>query len=273
MNPPTVLFAPNPTGELSVANGVVLWAAWAEARKCGARLLIRIDDIPKPKLYPHQACLEPWPSLVGRAMASVRDAAVLFDIPYQSATVKARCFETRRSLRIQRYYSTADTLRRIGLAKEIAPGCLDVGDIPIMVDYVPRQEFCSVLDIYDYNVPVMVRGGDTVVLEPVERELWGALKDALRLGGFPRVRYIAQFITCPIMRTPLRKESMSLALYYFERWAERFDTPRLLYAALDLLANAKWNRDIYLHGDGRTFQEREDDVFVEIPLRGIRGTE
>ncbi len=254
---PSMFFSPNLTGALHIGSGIVLWFTAREAKASGARFIICLDNIPGTVDVPGHA--RPKPTVQARidTMQSTIKACELLDIEPDAWHF--------RSEYQSRYFEVADMLKDQGLIYESEPGMWKsiyahkikdraMGDIGGQA-YIVRacnavsRAFCTLVDWWDFDVRLHIRGSDIIAAADDEAALWQTV--AGTLGEREPMQYAHIATITRADGSPLHKSLTNDPAidrtrygiegdpYSFEAWAQKYQTPEQRRDALEKIVLAR----------------------------------
>jgi len=142
-----------------------------------------------------------------------------------------------------RYWDELSLLKEKGLVAKPARGWYCIQPIVdkvhwVMKNYIFTPDFMGVSDFYEYNVEVMVRGGNIVFLEDIEEECF-PLFESLK-GYKQEVEYKYIPLLCSKGRVMSKHENDDDWIYH--EWVKKFTDPKDVRAVLLSIVNSKEER-------------------------------
>lgn len=247
-----MVFAPNQSGPLHVGNAAVLWLTAREAMQRGLRFLIRIDN----GGHCHMLTEDQIPSAYSldtiiASLRSLQATCRLLDISPDYYWLNERTTRYREiiskmaedgtlTMPDDGYYYMRDcpmvtdlchggTARRIAGLKELR--CCDPTRA-VMGTFIVSSYTHIVFDAMDFNIPLHIRAHDLLSEMYPEARLWTLLAETYKLTR-PPLHYAHVPMVCQPNGEPLHKTGKHASKYFFENWAQSYDTPARRQRALE----------------------------------------
>ena len=246
-----MFFSPNLTGPLHIGNAVVMWLTAREAQLRGLRFVICLDDYPISIDIPGHA--RPKPSVLDRVTTVQSCIAACELLGIENAEYHYR------SSYVCRYFEVFESMLETGLVREVdatmyAPITTPVAEDAIVgtlcdtydlvrACYCFGRPFVTLVDFFDFQVPLHIRGQDISHAAAPELRLWPLMCQVL--GDRPPMEYahipqIARGDGTPLHKSALENSAARIGInednpYLFSVWATRFErkTPEWRRAALE----------------------------------------
>jgi len=243
-----MFFSPNLTGPLHIGSAVVLWLTAREARERNLRFIVNFDmNCPS---VDHPGKIRRRPALADRmaTMESARAACELLNIPEVEFRFRqdywARYWEVfemlkkRGSLRAVGHTHWVSMDAHFAYDRIIGP-IYDVSE-QVSSCYTFSQAFCALVDWWDFETPLHIRGQDIRYQSAQEQRLWRIVSEVL--GDRPGMEYAHIPEIFRADHTPLHKSHEGVLKtragmrddpYLFTEWARYYDGPLARREALE----------------------------------------
>jgi len=233
-----MFFSPNLTGPLHIGNAVVMWLTAKEAQMRGLRFIICFDDLPGSIDSPGMA--RPKPSVLDRisTVQSCLDACELLGIEDVEFHY--------RSHYMARYFEVFDVMQRAGLVSEVdatmythvnSPETEDAicGNLCDTYDrvrscYCFGRPFVTLVDWFDFETPLHIRGYDIAHAAAPELRLWPVMCKVLgdrKPMEYAHIPQIARADGTTLHKSALENPDARTGIdednpYLFSVWARRW---------------------------------------------------